>query len=169
MQVLGGKKQEPYNKLPEVFYHHFDKLPVWDETEGEKIILILKMFMKGMIAELEQFESLYNHSASRARLISLFIYDKAVTDVRLEELAGHLSLSKSRTSYLVKKYFNLSFSDLINQERIKRARVLLTGTDYTISDISNRIGYKDEYYFNKVFKKHIGISPGKFRKQIKQF
>ncbi|MNC74531.1 HTH-type transcriptional activator Btr [compost metagenome] len=48
--------------------------------------------------------------------------------------------------------------------RIGKARELLTRTDLSIEEIAFKSGYVDYYYFNKVFKKHCGMTPAKFRK-----
>ncbi|WP_231637542.1 helix-turn-helix domain-containing protein [Paenibacillus sp. FJAT-27812] len=48
--------------------------------------------------------------------------------------------------------------------RIKKARELLRKTDLSIEEIAIQTGYVEYYYFNKVFKKHCGITPSKFRK-----
>ena len=38
-------------------------------------------------------------------------------------------------------------------------------TEHTISEISASVGYSDQSYFTKVFKKQTGISPSRFRRQ----
>ena len=53
----------------------------------------------------------------------------------------------------------------IISKRMDNARKLLINTDKKIKDISNEVGYKDIYYFTKVFKKEIGVSPSEYRKQ----
>ena len=45
-----------------------------------------------------------------------------------------------------------------------RAKALLLGTDRKLADVSESVGYPNEYYFNRVFARHYGISPGRFRK-----
>ena len=52
----------------------------------------------------------------------------------------------------------------IISKRIDSARELLINSDKKIKDICNEVGYKDIYYFTKVFKKEIGVSPSEYRK-----
>jgi YesN/AraC family two-component response regulator len=52
--------------------------------------------------------------------------------------------------------------------RIEEAKRLLLGTDLSISDISVRIGYPNSNYFNQIFKKMVGMTPGKFRNDAKR-
>ena len=49
--------------------------------------------------------------------------------------------------------------------RMELAAKLLKETLLTISEIAERCGYEDIYYFSKSFKKHHSISPGRYRKQ----
>lgn len=55
-------------------------------------------------------------------------------------------------------------TEYITQFRIKKAKDLLINTDFSIGQIANLCGYENVYYFSNVFKKEIGISPLKFRR-----
>lgn len=50
-----------------------------------------------------------------------------------------------------------------NKLRIEHAKMLLIG-GFTISHVAERVGFSDLYYFSKAFKRHTGISPGKYAK-----
>ncbi len=41
---------------------------------------------------------------------------------------------------------------------------LLYNSSFTVKEIANKVGYEDDTYFFKVFKKETGISPGEYRK-----
>jgi two-component system response regulator YesN len=60
--------------------------------------------------------------------------------------------------------------EFIIEKRIRTAKKLLQTTNYKISEISKQVGYSNQRYFNQVFKKHVGISPGRYRSErsIKQ-
>ena len=58
---------------------------------------------------------------------------------------------------------NMSPLQYLTKVRIERAFVLLRDTDTTINDISKKVGYANANYFNKVFRKVVGTSPGQFR------
>ncbi|TXK84655.1 response regulator [Paenibacillus sp. N3.4] len=71
------------------------------------------------------------------------------------------------------QYISKKFSDTyqttivayITHLKIERAKVLLTNTSLSVYEISSRIGYEDENYFSKVFKKQAGLSPLQYRKE----
>lgn len=142
----------------------FAKLQIFDELKAKKISMILSFFIQGMLAEIEQWTAIDVPKYSRAGIIRLFIQNNLEKPLQLSDLSKHLGISRSRTSFLLKYFFNESFSQLITEERITRAKILLLGTDDSIGMIAEQVGINDEYYFNKVFKKSTGIPPGKFRK-----
>ena len=57
------------------------------------------------------------------------------------------------------------FNEYLRGVRIDRAREYLVKTAKTIGEISDMVGYEDEKYFSKVFKKRMGMSPAEYRKQ----
>jgi two-component system response regulator YesN len=52
--------------------------------------------------------------------------------------------------------------------KINRAKRELQFGTLTISEISVGVGYKDTNYFTKVFKKHTGMTPSEFQKQMRE-
>jgi two-component system response regulator YesN len=64
----------------------------------------------------------------------------------------------------VRELFNLTFPQLVQSTKMRRAANLLTGTDLPIGRIAPLVGYDDQNYFTTVFKKHLGRSPRAYRK-----
>lgn len=71
-------------------------------------------------------------------------------------------------------YFSRSFHDIIGQSfsdycislRIKRAKILLENTNQTVLCVALAVGYQDEKYFSRIFKKSTGMSPSEYRKSL---
>ena len=57
------------------------------------------------------------------------------------------------------------YSELLLEQRMKRAKELLVYTNKTITEIAEETGYTDLFYFSKTFKKNNGISPNEYRKE----
>lgn len=83
--------------------------------------------------------------------------------ISLQTLSDTFYLNRNYICNLFRKEMDCTFSQYLTDQRIKKAKKLLLGTNLTISDISARAGFRDEFYFNKVFKKSEGVSPGLFR------
>lgn len=85
--------------------------------------------------------------------------------VRLETLAGELGYSEY---YLTKKFrqeTGKTLKEYIRDKRIGRAKFLLTTTDLSIHDISERLQFGSQSYFTETFRKAAGIHPTAFREQ----
>ncbi|MDI4646377.1 response regulator [Cohnella hashimotonis] len=82
----------------------------------------------------------------------------------LKDLSAQFYINQVYCCQLFKKNLGKTFSEYVSELRIKKARELLKKTDLSIEEIAIQTGYVDYYYFNKVFKKHCGITPSKFRK-----
>ncbi|HHV97924.1 MAG TPA: AraC family transcriptional regulator [Clostridiaceae bacterium] len=87
-------------------------------------------------------------------------YMKKIT---LEEVASHVFLSPSYFSKIFKEEMKENFNNYLNRVRIEMSKKLLLDSNMSLIDISNNVGYEDQSYFSKVFKKLVGISPGKYR------
>ncbi|MGB2131257.1 MAG: AraC family ligand binding domain-containing protein [Marinobacterium sp.] len=81
----------------------------------------------------------------------------------VDTLASAVSLSKY---HFIKKYKTLTGTTPINhfiQLKIERACHLLDVTNKGIKEIAWAVGYEDAYYFSRIFRKMMGISPSRYR------
>lgn len=85
----------------------------------------------------------------------------------LAELSAKLFISIPYLSKTVKEYFGKSFKELLVEERIARACELLTCTSIPVGDIIHSLGYENESYFHREFKKRTGTTPLAMRKSVK--
>ena len=81
-----------------------------------------------------------------------------------EELAMHFKISTSHLLKLFKQHTGYSPMYFRTQLRVQAAKTLLLDSTTPISEISKSVGYDDELYFSKVFKKSTGFSPSNYRK-----
>lgn len=85
----------------------------------------------------------------------------------LEDLAKLFYMDKSYLSRIFKEVTNFTVNEFINCQRIDQARNLLSDDSLTMEDISKKLGYERLSYFDRVFKKYVGISPLQYRKLLK--
>lgn len=78
-------------------------------------------------------------------------------------LAEHFYMSKSHLCRIFKDATGKTPVRYLNEFRIKKACVLLSGTNERISDIAAKTGFESLYYFDRIFKKQIGVSPLNFK------
>ncbi len=98
----------------------------------------------------------------------LYIRDNLSQRLKLNEIADYVHISSRHLSRIFKAEMGQSFSSYVRTERIRKASLFLSDTDLTIKEISEAIGFDSVHYFTSVFTKEMGMSPGKFRQQVKQ-
>ena len=86
-------------------------------------------------------------------------------EVTLQDLAERFFLSREYISRKFKQQFRENLSDYIERVRMEQAKLLLMNPQYRIAQVAELVGYKDEKYFSKVFKKLEGLSPNEYRKR----
>ncbi|GAB6989253.1 response regulator [Paenibacillus pini] len=88
-----------------------------------------------------------------------FIIRNYSNSVTLESVAEFLQLSPSYLSNLFKKETGQNFIDYLTNIRIEQSKKLLRTTELKIYEIGHMVGYENEHYFSRVFKKVVGCSP----------
>lgn len=73
----------------------------------------------------------------------------------------HLSTSQTIRSF--RHAYGVPPYEYLNQQRIEMAKVMLRGSLVSIQDIALQLGFTDQYYFSKYFKKRVGKSPKDYR------
>lgn len=84
-------------------------------------------------------------------------------DLGLDSLAGRVNLSPSYLRQLFKKETGQSIGLVLTSVRMRHARELLATTDQKLHEIAASVGFRDEFYFSNVFKKHFGYRPSDVR------
>lgn len=155
--------------LPDSVKKEFYTLKQLDRAELEQLSRILFTFGQSVMycsTELSR-ERDHQKASFRRHEIRHFLAENAHGDIVLEDLAGYLCLSPSRTSHLVKTLFTVPFRKLLEDERMTRAKNMLLHTEFPLKTIAEAVGFKNVFYFSQVFRKHYDIPPGQFRRENK--
>ncbi|MER1957291.1 MAG: response regulator [Solibacillus sp.] len=83
----------------------------------------------------------------------------------LQELSEIVHLNTSYFSSLFKQSVGVNFLQYLTNYRMKEAKKLLLEHNYSIGEISIRVGYKTSKYFIQIFKEYEKITPNQYRKQ----
>lgn len=83
----------------------------------------------------------------------------------LTTVSKEFGFSKQYIARLFHKYLGMSFYNYLNRLRIARAKVLLVSSELKIIDISDTCGFENERQFLYAFKKAVGITPSRYRKE----
>lgn len=84
--------------------------------------------------------------------------------VKLKDIAAVIHMSPSNLSAGFRRYFHTSPIDYAIELRLCEAEHLLCDHNRKLADIAEITGFRDQYYFNRLFTKKRGITPGEWRK-----
>ena len=88
--------------------------------------------------------------------------DKKIT---LQDTARHVGFSYTHFSKVFKDEMGVPFNVYLNKFRVERSKALLLSDRLSIQEVCDAVGYTDQSYFVKVFKKYAGVTPGNYRKK----
>lgn len=90
------------------------------------------------------------------------------TGESLEQLAERFYISKSYLSRIFREVTGFSVNEYRNLARVRKARELLANSAYSITEISEILGFESITYFERIFKKHTDVTPLKYRKDVER-
>jgi AraC-like DNA-binding protein len=93
-----------------------------------------------------------------------YMQEHVQDDLSRDDVAAVACLSPSHFSRVVKQIYGQSFTDLLTQMRVDRAKEMLVRTEKSLIQICLDCGFSDQSYFTKVFQKHTGHPPGEYRR-----
>ncbi|MCD8511548.1 MAG: AraC family transcriptional regulator [Bacillus sp. (in: Bacteria)] len=121
----------------------------------------------GFIMECQRYFKQFKQKENLPEYIikaSNYIKTHFAEPLSIEDIAASVNLSKY---YFIKRFgetMNMTPGQFITKNRLEQAIHLLRNTELPIKEIAVKVGYGDDNYFNKAFRKVVGTSPGEFRK-----
>ena len=97
-------------------------------------------------------------------MVIRFMYKNLTKQLTLEEISREVDLSKSYLNSIFKEQTGRSPVDFFLHLKMQEACKLLQSTDMYIYEVSTKLGYSDPYYFSRIFKKVVGVSPKEYKK-----
>lgn len=85
-------------------------------------------------------------------------------DLSINDISRQLEVTSSYISKLLKKETGLSFVDYLTNIRIKKAMYIMEDPSIKIYDVAELVGYSNQHYFCRAFKKVVGISPTEYKR-----
>ena len=94
-----------------------------------------------------------------------YVTNHLASEVKIEEVARHVCLSPSRLAHLFREQMGINLLRWREDQRVIRAKLLLQTTQEPIASVGREVGYDDQLYFSRVFRKRTGVSPSDFRRR----
>ncbi len=93
-------------------------------------------------------------------------------DLNRTKFASILDISVYKLSNIIKLNWQQNYTDFINEHRIRKALIYLQNPEkynLSLAGIARSVGFRHGSSLTMIFKKHIGVSPSYYRKNIKEF
>ncbi|MBW7454639.1 helix-turn-helix domain-containing protein [Paenibacillus sepulcri] len=97
----------------------------------------------------------------------IYLQNHYMKDISLDSCAEHIGTNPVTLSKIFKQVSGKNFIDYLTELRMDKARELLRDTQLKINDVAEGVGYQQSY-FNRIFKKQQGITPGQYRESSRE-
>ena len=141
------------------------------QVEAEKTITLLKIIL--LLAQTKKDAEVINKTSplspteQRMQQIEHFSTCNYSRQITLGEVAKHVGMNRSAFCVFFRKQTGQTFMEYLNGYRIRVAGVTLLNTDQPISTICYQCGFNDIGYFDRLFKRHFGMTPNAYRTKKK--
>lgn len=175
MQKIGARPEDVRHVSFMLFmdiyrrFNHLDEKDyqqVLDQINHSLNVEELQAILLSTLEKITQEKIAYEYSETVQKVIDKIRAEYA-TDLTLKCVAQQLHLNVMYLGQLFKKETKKSFSQYLNQYRMKKAQKLLLYTEDNVNEIAFKIGYNNSTYFSQLFKKMNDLTPKEFREKYK--
>lgn len=140
-----------------------DKKQALEQINGAESLTDLKKWMKLTLETIMEHPEEERDGNRYVQLAKQHVHSRYSEKITLEDMAQQLFIHPAYFSSIFKKETGQNFIDYVNEVRVRKAVEMLKSKDCKIKEIFTTVGFQNHSYFNKVFKKVIGVNPLEFR------
>ena len=102
--------------------------------------------------------------SERINAVLFYLHTNYMHKLTSEDIEREISYNFDYLNQLFSKHLHISIFKLLENIRIEEAKHILQTRSLSVTEIAREVGYSDETYFAKVFKKRTGYTPSEYRK-----
>ncbi|QMW05623.1 helix-turn-helix transcriptional regulator [Spirosoma foliorum] len=174
-QANGSLVKDPGEKellehLLIVLVHEYDREEGYDMLIINGIMKALLVMLSRTLVRQRTHESQQRPSPKLMEELLLYIcqHIQDPNALRIERLVGRFNRSASYLSVLFKKQMGESLQVYILKYKLRMIENRLRFSNQSITQITTEFGFTDSSHLTKLFKKHYGLTPGRFRQTAAQ-
>ncbi|MFD0587272.1 helix-turn-helix domain-containing protein [Paenibacillus sp. GCM10027627] len=127
---------------------------------------MLFMELIGMLLQHNSKETGAGGSLPSAEQSIALMEEHYMLPLSIKHLAEQAGTQLGQYTSMVKQLTGFTPLEYLNQLRIKHAKMLLLTTGDPLRQIARKVGFEDEYYFSRLFRKHTGIAPRQYAESM---
>ncbi|SDI47986.1 PocR ligand-binding domain-containing protein [Desulfosporosinus hippei] len=153
-------------------------------ANAERIMKLLKDFNK----EMEGFERVEKYFYTIQRIVETFlesiftladkkhiaivknardfIMENYALPLTVNDVAQHLFISPSHLSRLFREELDCTINDYLTRVRVEQAVEIMKKPEFSVAQVSKAVGFQNQSYFSKVFRKYIGVTPLTYKNSL---
>lgn len=158
MEKIVGLFQEIMDEYNLKQDYKYDKI----RSLTDLLYIELSRLYKSNISVSDQFST---NQLSKLKVLESLINEAYLTEKSASYYAERMNISPRHLNRIVQNLLGKTTSDLIIERVMLEAQRLLSGSNITIAELSEFLGYDDQSYFSRVFKNRLGITPSEFCKK----
>lgn len=143
-------------------YRFITDLAVIDDEED--LAVWLRTMLDSLIEQIHKSEA-YPHFLVLNKALT-YMEEHLHEPLKRDDVARHVGMSPGHFSKIMTERLGRSFTELLNQYRINRAKYLITRSGYNLTAIALECGFFDQSHLSRTFRKSTGLSPGNYRKKM---
>lgn len=128
----------------------------------------LQKLERELLATKNELSTCYRNSADIVESVKAYLRLNYNTGINFTDIASEYGFSSAYLAHIFNKHTGTSLGKYLKEYRINIAKKYLQDTNLQVSEIANKVGFSDQFYFSKFFKKEVGTSPMQYREQTKQ-
>ena len=159
--IRGGMAEEEALSLSDTYIQHCEKHSSPDAILNLQYHMVLDF--ASQVAQIRVPSARHPVVRGAIKYVNEHINEK----ISVKEIAEALFLNYHYLSSCFKNETGISLSSYIQHQKVRRAQKYLAETSFTILEISTFLGYSSQGYFQNIFKKFVGKTPGEYRESLK--
>lgn len=140
--------------------------------EAPEKLLAIRTYFELIYLQLyrEQFRSTANALLSNNRNLSYYqqfqdlIRQQATKPLSIKEFAKAIGITQTHLNRVCQTVVQKSALKVVQDFTLNEAKKYLLNTSYSVAEVAYFLNFNDPAYFNRLFKKRVGVAPGEFRK-----
>ncbi|MGH4050087.1 MAG: response regulator transcription factor [Clostridium sp.] len=145
-------------------FKHFSKDKILKELielgEISELKNCISLILKNIITYISNYKRSKNIDVIEK--VKLYIEENYMKDVSLDNLALYVSMSSFYLSRIFSKAYGISIKEYVIKMKMEKAKSMLLEGNKSVKQIAFEVGYADQNYFSKAFKKYTNMSPKKY-------